>query len=246
MKSRITIALGTVVGLVAAAGAAPGTAGTGGGQTLVTTSGDPETGLEISVTAAAEQANRLAAVHDEGGCQPSTNLCLRLTDTEAGMTEDSAYCTQESPTEVTCEGTIASLEIKSGDERDRVGFKPADGDSATNAEIIIDAGSGNDKVRAASSLRDLRAIYEYVIAKGGTGNDVLAIVGGIAGGGKGAAIGLGGAGNDRLIGREGDQDLSGGRGRDFLAGGEGEGDVCKGGPGTDQDGEGCETIVSIP
>ncbi|WP_066479667.1 hypothetical protein [Bosea sp. WAO] len=90
--------------------------------------------------------------------------------------------------------------------------------TATEVEddLVIDAGDGNDIVRAGSG-DDL--------VRGGAGDDLLD-------GGDGDDVLQGGDGNDRLLGGLGDDFLFGGAGNDTLIGGEGN-DLLDGGDGID-------------
>jgi uncharacterized delta-60 repeat protein len=77
--------------------------------------------------------------------------------------------------------------------------------------VMLDGGSGNDRLRASPIPRDLT---EYTLL-GGDGDDVLV-------GSPGDDVLDGGAGNDRLLGRAGNDHFTGGAGRDLLLGGAGD------------------------
>jgi Ca2+-binding RTX toxin-like protein len=85
------------------------------------------------------------------------------------------------------------------------------------AGFEVNAGTGDDKVKAAS------AITVPVTMRGGPGHDVLV-------GGSGNDKLIGGPGNDRLVGGAGDDLIYGGPGNDLIRGGPGN-DVLRGGPG---------------
>jgi len=109
--------------------------------------------------------------------------------------------------------------------------------------LSINAGKGNDDVRATGGLGTGEPRSEALGVYGGPGHDVLA-------GGRDDDFLSGGGGSDRIAGRSGgdfveggsgNDDLDGNRGRDVLAGGSGDDsldggrgvDRCRGGPGVD-------------
>jgi hypothetical protein len=93
-------------------------------------------------------------------------------------------------------------------------------------ELWVDAGDGDDDVRAA--IEPVGVFY----ADGGPGDDTLAADGAIMvfDGGPGDDRLAGGDGDDGLTGGEGDDELRGGAGTDVLSGGLGD-DLVDGGPG---------------
>jgi hypothetical protein len=97
------------------------------------------------------------------------------------------------------------------------GTIPTDPTGIFNAALTVDAGPGNDDVRAAGPLG--------ASLTGGDGTDVLV-------GGDGADLLQGGAGNDSIDGGSGSDVLSGGDGNDVLNGGAGN-DQITGGNGDD-------------
>ena len=234
MKRRIGIALGGVVVLAVGVAAAPGAAGTEGGKTLVTTTGDPDSGLSIAVKAAPGATNRIVLLGPQG--QPSDLLYARIRDTKAGITEDSPDCNQTSPTEVRCRAeSLRGLDVHTGDGPDRLlslmsasemdTWKAAR--SAPGSKVRVFMGPGNDGLHSSAEVDTWKA------ERGGSTSAYQVIA-------------MGQAGNDTLLGGTEDQRLSGGNGSDVLSGGPGEGDYCDGAADDDQGGEGCEEIVSIP
>jgi Ca2+-binding RTX toxin-like protein len=250
MQRTGALALGCSIltGLVLAAAPASGGAD---GATVVTTTGDPASGLEITVQAAPGEANRIflsVTVNPRDGS--FTGL---FRDPEAGIAEESSSCAQKSETEVRCRWEVLTgIDVFAGDRGDRLlsaaeidtnrlargGASPklrvymgAGGDgalmSASELDTWVFAGRGNDRTLMSSAEVDTNRS-----SRGTTASSKM--------------IAKGQAGDDRLLGGDGDQNLLGGFGKDFLAGGAGDGDVCNGGGDADSGGEGCEEEISIP
>lgn len=248
MKRRITLAFCGLVAIgagIAAAAVAADQGGTTmdvtvpipGGETRVTTAGDPETGLEISVTAAKGRLNRweLILLDSTDGSDEK----FKIRDKAAGATvADGEYCTQVGPRAVACEGEIESIDGDSLDGADRLSFSFVSCLTCNYNAIVVDAGEGNDLVKL-SLTGDNHWSGNLLRLIGGQGHDTFNLAGP-------DATGLGRLGNDSLRGGAGGQRLFGGAGRDLLAGGAGDGDLCDGGRNRDRKGPGCEMTRSIP
>ena len=230
MKRRMGIATVCVAVLAVGVIASPGTAGTSGGKTLVTTAGDPETGLAIEVNAERGQANRIVVLGPQGD-GPNV-LYARIRDTKAGITEDSRHCSQHSPSEVRCRAeSLRAFDVHTGDGPDRLlstseldTWKVARGPVS---KLRVFLGPGSDRLLSAAEMDTWKAAR-------GASNSAYQV------------IAKGQAGDDTLLGGTADQHLSGGSGSDYLSGGPGEGDYCDGAADGDKGGGGCEEIVSIP
>jgi Ca2+-binding RTX toxin-like protein len=139
-----------------------------------------------------------------------TGGTFTITDT-AGITADGfGICTQDSPTQVTCNavssgvsGLPAPPTISAGDGNDRVEFNLS---NTSFADVSGD--DGND-------VLDFTANTVGENLQGGAGNDTII-------GGPRQTLGLAGPGEDRVAGGDGHDFLKGGEGADVMEGGEGD------------------------
>jgi hypothetical protein len=255
----VSVACGAVIAL------APGAASGGHGDaTIVTYTGSPGEGSEISVVAAPGVRNRVGTVFVD---QPT--LGLRIMDEEAGVLEDSPFCTQESPTEVNCLAQgLQSLRIETLDEPDRFITHVAE---SMDTQIVLpllrtDTGTDRDQVRLGFKPADVVIVTIAQVRGGGGRDDVVASlsrpssgaarVGGASGLGQklqllggGDKDGLkiksgrgkikGGGAGDRLEGGRGRQKIFGNGGNDRISCGKGK-DKADGGPGKDKAAVNCE------
>jgi hypothetical protein len=210
----------------------PGSAGAGGGQTVVTTTGSPGTGLQISVTAAPGEQNDIRGIwRNLGGV-------WNFRDTKAGISEDSPHCRQVNPTTVRCDGTgVERVSLSSGDRSDVLRMDSSS--PPVQADLLgltVDGGAGNDRLGFFGTVGNLPSGASFTILGQG-GGDRIELVG--------QATARGQGGNDTLIGREGDQRLFGGRAMDRITADGGDEDYCNGGGGDDRGGAGCETKISL-
>jgi Ca2+-binding RTX toxin-like protein len=136
---------------------------------------------------------------------------------------------------VTPEVNNNTLTVTSNNDGDAItlaaaaGFTTVNGTATTlaadaNAQIVVNAGGGNDTVDATA----LGTGYGSLKVDGGEGDDLLT-------GGAKADVLEGGAGEDRVVGFKGEDELFGGDGNDVLVWNNGDNtDLDVGGAGTDE------------
>ena len=225
------------------------------GESVVTYTGSPGAGSEISVVAAVGKANTVHFTTADRCDGTLTTFCI--SDISAGITESSPHCTQESAAVVRCQSQgLDKVEINSGDGGDTLRWLTNVPDVTVPANVIVRSGSGNDRVGTFASFGESDEKY-HIVVSGGPGNDkMFGHLAGLldhaqlsAGGGRdrirvaaGAATVLGGAAGDVLLGGLGPQRIFGGRGNDAISCGKGK-DLANGGPGLNRGGRGCERVI---
>ena len=190
---RAALTLLAAIGAGVALGPGPAGAGESSNDTVVTSELLSGGGYKLVVTAAPGQANALDILITV----PDTKVGVR--DTEAGITDDSSKCRQESETQVRCVPRgLRRVVLGAGDKNDVMAIRTESMDACGDSITRIKAGPGSDV--AVASCRSA--------VNGGGGPDTL----------------RGRLGNQELFGGRGRDRITGGRGNNDHCDGDGGND----------------------